>query len=442
MSTVHAVIAAGRFGLGAKPGDLAAIAADPRGWLHEQLATSSPRPDALTATPDATGRVRDFLEARQGGSEAVARLLRGEMRDAYLADAAARTRAAIESDRPFVERLVQFWSNHFTVSAVKPVVAGVAGPYEAEAIRPHVTGRFADMLKSVTRHPAMLAYLDNLTSIGPSSRAGRRRGAGLNENLAREILELHTLGVDGGYAQDDVRALAAMLTGWSIGRLRDRRPGAFMFHALAHEPGDKVLLGLRYGEAGEAEGEAALDALARHPSTARHVATKLVRHFVADEPPPAAVDHIANVFLSSDGDLRMVADALVDLPDAWQTPLPKVRTPNDMVIAAIRALAVPVEDDKLVGSLHLLGQAPFRADSPAGWPDTAAEWLGPEALMRRTDWAVAVGDRVGRLVDPRMLARQSIGPVASETTVFLINGASSAAEGVAMTLLSPEFQRR
>ncbi|NNG05125.1 MAG: DUF1800 family protein, partial [Inquilinus sp.] len=176
--------------------------------------------------------------------------------------------------------------------------------------------------------------------------------------------------------------------------------------------------------------------------TARHVATKLVRHFVADDPPAAAVDHIANVFQSSGGDLRIVAGALVDLPDAWKAPLSKLRTPNDMVIAALRALEVPVEDDKLVGSLHLLGQAPFGANSPAGWPDTATDWLSPEALMRRADWAVAVGDRVGRLVDPRLLAKHSIGPVATDTTLFLINGAPSAAEGVAMTLLSPEFQRR
>ncbi len=442
MSSIDAVIAASRFGLGAGPGELGTIAGDPRGWLHEQLAVPAPRPDALAVTPDSAGRVREFLEARDNGTEAIMRLLRGEMRDAYQADAAARTRAAIESDRPFVERLIQFWSNHFTVSALKPVIIGVVGPYEAEAIRPHVTGRFADMLKAVVRHPAMLGYLDNLTSIGPNSRAGRRRDAGLNENLAREILELHTLGVDGGYTQDDVRAFAAMLTGWSIGRLRDRRPGAFMFHARAHEPGDKMLLGVRYGEAGEGEAEAALDALARHPATGRHVATKLVRHFVADDPPAAAVEHIANVFLSSGGDLRMVADALVDLPDAWREPLPKVRTPNDMVIAALRALDVPVEDDKLVGSLHLLGQAPFRADSPAGWPDTADRWLAPESLMRRTDWAVAVGDRVGRAIDPRILAERSIGPVASDSTNFLINGAPSAAEGVAMTLLSPEFQRR
>ena len=223
------------------------------------------------------------LQARQDGSESVGRLLRGDMRDAYQADAAARTRAAIVSDAPYLERLVQFWSNHFTASAIKPVILGVVGPYEAEAIRPHVTGRFVDMLKAVTRHPAMLAYLDNVTSIGPNSRAGRRRDAGLNENLAREVLELHTLGVDGGYTQDDVRAFAAMLTGWSIARLRDRSPGTFRFHPAAHEPGDKVLLGVRYPEAGEAEAEAALDALARHPSTARHVATKLVRHFVADE---------------------------------------------------------------------------------------------------------------------------------------------------------------
>ena len=442
MSTVDAVIAANRFGLGARPGDLAAIADDPQGWLTAQLDGRPPRPDALDVTDPSAERVRRVLQARQDGSESVGRLLRGDMRDAYQADAAARTRAAIASDTPFIERLVQFWSNHFTVSAAKPVIIGVVGPYEAEAIRPHVTGRFVDMLKAVTRHPAMLAYLDNLTSIGPNSRAGRRRDAGLNENLAREVLELHTLGVDGGYTQDDVRSFAAMLTGWSIARLRDRSPGTFRFHPAAHEPGDKVLLGVRYPESGEAEAEAALEALARHPSTARHVATKLVRHFVADKPPARAVDHIANVFLSSGGDLRRVAEALVELPEAWAEPLPKVRTPNDMVIAALRALQVPVEDDKLLGSLHLLGQAPFRAASPAGWPDTAAEWLGPEALMQRTDWAVAVGGRAGRLVDPRRLAEQCIGPVASDSTLFLIEGAPSSADGIAMTFLSPEFQRR
>ncbi len=442
MSTIDAVIAANRFGFGARPGDLAAIAGDPRGWLTGQLDGAGSLPAELRGTDGSAERARRFLEAREDGSEAVGRLLRRDMRDAFQADSAARTRTAIASEQPYVERLVQFWSNHFTVSALKPVVLGVVAPYEIEAIRPHVTGRFVDMLKAVTRHPAMLAYLDNLGSIGPNSRAGRRRDAGLNENLAREILELHTLGVDGGYTQDDVRSFAAMLTGWSIGRLRDRDPGTFRFHPAAHEPGDKVLLGVRYPESGEAEAEAALEALARHPSTARHVATKLVRHFVADEPPAPAVEHVANVFLSSGGDLRRVSEALVELPDAWDRPLPKVRTPNDMVIASLRGLQVPVDDEKLVGSLHLLGQVPFRAPSPAGWPDTAEEWLGPDALMKRTDWAVAVGDRVGRLVDPRELAKQSIGPVATDSTMFLINGAPSAADGVAMTLLSPEFQRR
>ena len=441
MSTVDAVIAADRFGLGAKPGELAAIAADPRGWLTGSLAAAS-TPAALGRVPDSAERMRALLEARRDGVQAVGRLLRREMRDAYRADAAARTRAGIDSDTPYVERLVQFWSNHFTVSAAKPVVAGMVAPFEAEAIRPHATGRFADMLKAAVRHPAMLAYLDNLASIGPNSRAGRRRDAGLNENLAREVLELHTLGVEGGYSQADVTALAAMLTGWSVGRLRDRRPGAFRFHPAAHEPGDKVLLGVRYPEAGEAEAEAALEALARHPATARHVAGKLVRHFVADDPPPPAVDRIANVFLSSDGDLRRVAEALVALPDAWDRPLAKVRSPNDMVVAALRALQVPVDDDRLVGSLHLLGQAPFRAASPAGWPDTAAGWMGPEALMRRTDWAVAVGGRVGRTVDPRRLAEHTIGPIASDSTLFLIDAAPSAADGVAIALLSPEFQRR
>ena len=316
--TVAAVIAAQRFGLGARPGDLALIGSDPRGWLQAQL---GPEP-APAAGPGRTAeRLKLFFDARASGDDEVIRLFRREYREAYVADAGARTRRAAATDTPFRERLVHFWSNHFTVSAMRPVVAGLVVPFEDEAIRPHVAGRFADLLLAVARHPAMLLYLDQAESIGPRSRAGQRNQRGLNENLAREVLELHTLGVDGGYGQADVRALAEMLTGWTIGNPRRGVIGEFLYVQAIHEPGPKTLLGRLRDEAGEREAAQALAELARHRSTARHVARKLARHFIADQPPDAVVARLARVFLDSDGDLAAMMHAIVAEEQAWREPL-------------------------------------------------------------------------------------------------------------------------
>ena len=442
MSRKDASIAAVRFGLGAGEG-LAGVAADPRGWLIDQLASVDvPRP--LRDADGSPERVSALLTAYRRGAGAVVDLLRQAGRDAYRADAAARTLAAVVTPQPFRERLVHFWSNHFTVSSVRRVVLALAGPYEIEAIRPHVTGRFADLLLAVVRHPAMLVYLDNAQSMGPNAPVGRRRGRGLNENLAREILELHTLGVDGGYSQDDVRALAAILTGWTIARPGSPGSGRFAFVPAMHEPGDKTLLGVRYREAGEEEGLAALAALARHPATARHVAVKLARHFVADAPPQAAVARLEGVFRDTDGDLLAVSAALVDIEEAWQ-PLTKVKAPNDLVVSTARAFALSDAADlgeRLVPSLALLGQLPFMAPSPAGWPDDAASWIGPEAVMRRIDWAVEAGRRLARRDDPRALPDRALGPLASAHLRFLVEGAPSTAEGIALLLSSTDFQRR
>ena len=238
----------------------------------------------------------------------------------------------LATEESFRERLVHFWTNHFAVSADKPQVLALAGTLENEAIRPHVAGRFADMLTAVESHPAMILYLDNQASIGPGSQLAQRRSRrssagdrklGINENLAREILELHTLGVDGGYTQQDVTTFARALTGWSIGT--DRFPGGgelgkFAFHDAAHEPGAKTIMGTRYGQSGVAQPRAVLTDLAKHPATARHVATKLARHFIADEPPPDAVERIAKAFRDSDGDLPTVHRAVLDTPEAWVTP--------------------------------------------------------------------------------------------------------------------------
>src|SRR5262252_798402 len=250
----------------------------------------------------------------------------------FRAEAMARFQRAVQAPVGFVERLVHFWSNHFCVSAAKGgFVRACAGSFEREAIRPHVLGRFTDMLKAVESHPAMLFYLDNAQSFGPQSPAGQRRQRGLNENLAREILELHTLGVNGGYTQADVTALARIITGWTFAGREGRigEPGTFVFFALAHEPGDHELLGKTYPAGGMEQGESVLADLARHPATARHVATKLARHFVADEPPATLVDRLAKVFRDSDGDLKALAAALIDADEAWSVALAKMRTPEE-----------------------------------------------------------------------------------------------------------------
>lgn len=442
MSTRDAFIATTRFGLGPRRGELRRAAGDPRGWLKAQLG-NVPMPGGLDGFRPGYESFAEFVRDIRSNKEPDKRkVIRRAARKIYFAEAAARTRAQIETDAPFRERLVAFWSNHFTVSIKKPQVIPIAGAFEREAIRPHVTGRFVDLLTAVVRHPAMLVYLDNIQSFGPNSRVGRRRNRGLNENLAREILELHTLGVDGGYTQTDVREFAKILTGWSLDRPARGGSGKFRFWRPVHEPGPKTLLGVRYEEAGEREGVAVLQALAQHPSTARFIATKLVRHFIADDPPKSAVDRVARVFRDTDGDLGALARTLVDAPEAWEKPLTKVKSPNDFVVSAFRATVTPEKPQHLLGSLRLFNQAPFTAPSPAGWPDTAAEWVGPEMLLQRADWAMTLSRRLAEYFRPDELLDQTIGPVARRETRDAVRRAPSPAEGLALLLSSPEFQRR
>lgn len=449
MTTRDAFIAINRFGLGARPGELAAAAGDPKRWVEAQLTGRARLPSRLSEFPASRQVIADFQKtrraARQNKDKAALKSMRKALRQAYVTEAAARTRVQIETRQPVVERLVAFWSNHFTVSAKKAMLAGIAGAYEREAIRPHVTGRFADMLLAVVRHPAMLLYLDNAQSIGPNSKAGRRRKRGLNENLGREILELHTLGVDGGYTQTDVREFARMLTGWSIGRPRLGNAGGFAFFDRAHEPGAKQLLGRRYEEDGVREAEAALLALARHPSTARHIAFKLARHFVADRPPEALVKRLAKVFLDTDGDLRALMRAVVRSKEAWAEPLPKVKTPNEFLVSVLRATGstdFKGGPRRLVGALRLMGQMPYFAPSPAGWPDEAAKWVSPEALLQRAELAMAFARRSGGRIDAARLLKDTIGPVAAASTRSAIERAPNRVEAAATVFASPEFQRR
>jgi uncharacterized protein (DUF1800 family) len=446
MSLREAFIAVHRFGLGPRPGEIDAAARDPHGWLLRQLAGRPALPPDMSALPGGAARMGDFLRARQErGDPGAQKMIRQSFRETYLQESALRLRQQVATEQPFRERLVAFWSNHFTVSVQRPPVFGLAGAFEREAIRPHVTGKFVDMLVAVARHPAMLVYLDNGQSFGPDSPVGARQHRGLNENLAREMLELHTLGVDGGYTQADVRDFAKVLTGWTVAPPRFADAGTFRFMPMIHEPGPKTVLGVRYGEAGENEGLAVMQALARHPATARHIATKLCRHFIADTPPAAAVSRIARVFQDTDGDLHLVSATLVKLSEVWADPLPKVKAPNEFVVAALRATGFQSTgggDDSMLGALRLLGQAPFAAPSPAGWPDTAGEWIGPDSVMRRAEWAMALGLRVAAFREPEHLFESTIGPVAAPATAQTIRRAPSRADAIGLVFASAEFQRR
>ena len=483
---IQAEIAVLRFGLGARPGDLAVAASDPRAWLTAQiggptqLAGNTPlapsdqiftevlaaRDELQEMKREATARSATVDTPAAGATAAAAF---NPVRDAYLphyrAQVLARAQSAALTARPFAERLVHFWTNHFAVSADKGAVFGIAGTLENEAIRPNVNGRFADLLTAVEQHPAMIAFLDNQYSVGKDSelallaarRAARqgtmgapdqpKREFGINENLAREILELHTLGVNGGYTQNDVTSFAQIITGWSIGggkgRLAGGTPGRFYFRDNLHEPGAKTFLGKTYTEDGRRQGEAVLADLSRHPATARFIATKLVRHFVADDPPPAAVERVAHAFRKSGGDLPHVYAALIEAPEAWYAGMRKFKTPEDFVFSTMRALNVsPHQPEEVVRSFDLLGQRQYVPGSPAGWPDTSKSWDGPDALMHRVLWASRAASRYERGIDPVELAASSLGAYARPDTLTALRRASSSSQALTLLLMSPEFQRR
>jgi len=468
-------IAANRFGLGARPGELAVIGAQARDWLRAQLPGEPPAlaaaelrssaqilADALELRRDSATARRASAAATNTGSAAPAAAAHNDvpqklpqfLRRIYVAEATARLQQAVASERPFLERLTQFWTNHFALSIDKPLLAGLAGCFEREAIRPHVLGNFTDLLLAVESHPAMLLYLDNLQSGGAHSQAALRAAAhaaqrriGINENLAREILELHTLGVAGGYTQSDVTTLAEVITGWTIGaeggRLDGGEPGRFVFRAELHEPGAKVVLGRRYADRGFGQGVAVLGALARERATARFIATKLARHFIADDPPGGAVQRLADAFAHSGGDLPTVYRALIDAREAWERPLAKYKSASDYILSSYRGLSLPVEAGLApLAPFELLGQRTWSPGSPAGWPDRSADWDGAAALMRRIQWADALGARLGNRRDAAQLAAQLLGANLTDETRAALAHAASAAQAITLLLAAPEFMRR
>jgi len=473
-----AALALHRFGLGPRAGAIEAVVSDPRGALIDEL----DRPAAgLVAAGDlpssgAANRAVFEFNAERNAKDKLARQRReaaqklaentsqntgmeNEMaappeappamagqpepvplpRQIFLDEAKARFDTAIRAEIGFVERLVWFWSNHFCVNADATVMAG---GYEREAIRPNVLGRFADMLQAADGHPAMLLYLNNALSIGPNSVAGINRDRGLNENLAREILELHTLGVRTVYTQADVTNFAKILTGWTIRETASDpdHGGEFVFLRRAHEPGPQTVVGREYPDTGVEQGRAVLADLARHPATARHIATKLARHFVADEPPPALVDRLASRFLETDGDLKEVARALISAPEAWAPEQAKIKRPAEWIVAVLRATGQSGDIQRILGGLNLLGEPLWRPPSPKGFPDDNAAWL--DGLAQRLDIANTFAQRIADRLDPPAIAEATIGPLASAETRGAIDRAESKPQALTMLLMAPEFLRR
>lgn len=460
-----AAIAGNRFGLGIRIDE--PVPRDSRAWLLGQLQTYQPMPPAWANQPGSAtlaGELADKQLALRNATsssdkEALRKSYGQQVRDTYRAAVNARMTAALTAPAPFVERLVYFWANHFAVSIEKPAVAMLAGSFEAEAIRPHVLGRFEDMLLAVERHPAMQIFLDQARSVGPDSMAAERiaqrnpeRHLGLNENLAREIMELHTLGVRSGYTQGDVTEFARALTGWSIGAMAGGTralgneavgPGQFIFRPQLHEPGARTIMGRVYNQRGEAQALAVLHDLATASATAQHVADKLARHFVADTPPPALVEKLADVFQRSGGDLPSVYRVLIDAPEAWSPVALKFKTPWDWAVSSLRGLGrTEIGELQTAPLLTQLGQTVWKPGSPAGYDDIAASWAAPDALVRRVEVAQRFSAKIGDSLDARTLGPQLLADSLSTSTANAVSHAESASTALALLLVSPDFQRR
>ena len=462
-----AALALHRFGFGPRAGSIAAIASDPRGALLAELDKPGigqiVNAELMTAAQSSTAAF-NFRQERQarliaqkqaaderamagasmenmeGKPDAPVPAAEAIPQQIFFREAKARLDAAIAPEIGFVERLIWFWSNHFCISA--DVTQSMAGGYEREAIRPNVLGRFSDMLLASAGHPAMLFYLDNSRSIGPRSVAGLVNTRGLNENLAREILELHTLGVRSVYTQEDVTSFAKVLTGWTIipAATNPEHGGEFVFNPRMHEPGPQTVVGKVYAQADAAQGRAVLADIARHPATAAHAARKLARHFAADEPPPALVERLTRCFLDTDGDLKEIAKALIDAPETWSIERVKLKRPSEWLISAWRGIGVMPPAQPALQAMGYLGERMWRPPAPQGFADVQAAWI--DGLAQRLDIANRIAGLVQERIEPDAFVETALGPLASDETRKTIERADSRQQALTLAMMSPEFQRR
>ncbi len=472
--SLEGAIAANRFGLGARPGEIARASDNPKSWLMDQMNGPAPQlvpqdgqnfPNAgqLIATEDQY-KIDKFMNKgnKQKGDKAnkadKANMTPAELaekkimagggnirREEYIDEVGARFALGISTDRPFAERVVRFWSNHFAISAKKPKILLFAGDFERQAIRPHINGNFEDMLFAVAMHPAMQIYLDNWHSFGPNSPVGKRHNKNINENLGRELMELYTLGVDGGYTQADVIAMSKLLTGWGL--YKDR-PNGFGFYEDRHEPGPITLRGKTYPAGWEGSAAAVKD-LAHDPATARNIARKFAAHFISDDPPKESVARLEKVFKETHGDLHALNEAIVNDPAAWQPEQKKMRTPVEFVTASMRITgSTPPRAGHeghavhgLLSAVRVMGEAPLAPTSPKGWPDNADAWNGSDAMLARIQWAKNFAGGL-QSMNAGAVAEAGLGPQLRPATRTAMAGAATQGEALALLLASPEFQRR
>ncbi len=459
-----------RFGLGFRPGD---PEPETPGEMLAQLSEASrlPPPVPVGGSNARLERLADLFREQRASAKSNDQERRrsrqvyfGELVNLWVEDIHQKISHAVTSPYGFNERLVNFWGNHFAINSSRPgPIRGLIGDFEATAIRPNIAGYFKDMLWQAETHPAMVLYLDQNLSIGPNSAFGLEKKKGLNENLAREILELHTLGARGGYTQQDVRQFAELLTG--MGVRRDR--SAFSYNIRRAEPGSETVLGKQYG--GRVESldhiREALNDLARHPSTAWFIAWKLARHFIADTPPDDLVERMAQAYSASDGYLPDVYAVMLTASESFETFGAKTRQPLDYVIAGLRAVNADPEtlqaktprnqnasmSPRSAGrkrgnpvtsvALSRMNQPLWRPQGPDGWPEETDFWITPQGLAERIRWSNFIG-RQYSIEDPRALLEQSLREVATPDTLKWVSAAVTKAEGVALALASPEFNRR
>ena len=532
MTRSNPTIAIRRFGIGPASADRDAAESNPKGWLLSQLETTYDKPKEFKGFMSVAelravhhyryGELnpqlrRDRRKAAQAGEDDRAADLSADIqemlggyvtwvRENFMLEFGARTNVAVTTPMPFQERLGRFWANHLVVPGLKQSANLLAGAYEREVIRPHVNGRFSDMLTACVKNPAMQVFLDNYISVGPNSKYGKKYGKGLNENLGREILELHTMGVDGGYTQQDVIELSLGITGWTTWPSAPEDPewadvssdgidsGAFRFFADRHEPGPRTMLGVKYDQPGIEQGEAMLQDLARRPETAHFLALKMARHFVSDTPPEALVKRMAETFQANDTDLAAMTRVLIDSEEAWGNYGSKLEQPELYVISVLRALNAPVAGGKvppqtpykfgnydfrkhawaylyddeygivrgktekdfpsdyaqngieiaaLYRDIQGMGQGPLKAPGPQGWYDRSDDWNGADSLIKRVDFAMAMANQhAANMKDPRLFARMVFGDELSETLQRTVSGAATKEQGIGLALSSPQFQRR
>ena len=454
-----AAIAVNRFGLGARPDDIAPT--EPKKWLMNQLSQYQAGAPAWanqaktsTLLADAANQKKQMANDDAIAKKQAAKRFRRESRSEYVAAVNRRAESALASNTPFVERLVHFWANHFAISVEKAAISDLAGAFELEAIRPHILGNFQDLLLAVEKHPAMLIYLDQAKSIGPNSQAASRmlkkspdKKRGLNENLAREILELHTLGAGSGYSQTDVTEFARAMTGWSVeGDFVDNKPtdsNGFAFRPQIHEPGSRVIIGKTYSQTGLTQAEAVLVDLANNAATAKHIATKLARHFVSDKPPESLINKLSQTYLQNKGNLSAVYRALIEANEAWLPEPAKFKTPWEWLISCLRGISKQNLDNiNIAQILNQLGQSVWKPGSPAGFDDVAESWAAPNALLRRVEMAQRLAAAMGDKLDARALGEKILVGAISAETKTAISRAESATTALALLLVSPEFLRR